>query len=244
MLRYPEKFSINGKTGKEKGIKLTEFTAMLNMDMVGRMRENKLMAVGTATGDKFKAMIESAAKGMELKVNVEARAAGGSDQMSFHMKKIPAIHFFTGAHKDYHKPTDTAEKINFEGAVKTTNLLAVMVLNYWQKDVKINYIKARMAHPAKGGPRGFGAYLGVIPNYASLDADDGCAIDGVSDNSPAEDAGLKGDDVIIAWGKTKIKNLRDLTDALRSSKPGQKVKLTVKRKGKEINLTAKIGTRG
>lgn len=239
MVKHPNETTIDG----ESGIELSQISAMLNMDMVGRMKDKTLLCVGTGSGDRFDELIKKSAEGLDLKANVQGRSAGGSDHMSFQAKKIPAVHFYTGVHKDYHKPSDTAEKVNVEGAVQTCFLLAGIVQNYWQDATPIKFNTVRMAHPAAGGPRGSGAYLGVLPNYASLEAEDGCAIDGVSDGSPAAQAGLKADDVIVGWNKRTIKNLYDLTAAIRESKAGDEVNVKVKRDGKEIEIKVKLGTR-
>ncbi|MEX2214717.1 MAG: M28 family peptidase [Phycisphaeraceae bacterium] len=227
----------------ELGIKHEQIVAMINLDMVGRMQENKLFAMGVGSGDKLEGVLKEAVKNMNLKLDMSANAAGGSDHQSFHAKNIPAIHFFTGVHRDYHKPSDTADKVNFEGGVKTVDLCTRIGAALWTSKEPIKYVQVRMAHAGAGGPRGSGAFLGIVPNYASIDAEDGCAIDGTSDGSPAAAAGLKADDVITAWDKTPVKNLRDLTAVLGASKPGQEIKLKIKRDGKEMELKVTLGTR-
>jgi len=235
MLRKPE----------ELGLKLEQMSVMLNMDMTGRMEGNKLVASGAGSGDRFEPIIQAIAKEINLHVATDTAGMGigGSDHQSFHAKSIPAVHFFTGIHPDYHKPSDTADKVNSEGGTKVVDLVTGMTLKLWDGSEKIAFQKVRMAHPAAGGPRGSGAYLGIVPNYASLDAETGCAIDGTSAGSPAEAAGLKPDDVIIAWDKTPVKNLRDLTAVIAAAKPGQEVTLKVKRAEKEADIKVKLGTR-
>jgi hypothetical protein len=234
MLRKPE----------ELGIKLEQMVAMLNMDMTGRMEGNKLIASGSGSGDKFEAMIQAAAKDLNIHIASDGgMGIGGSDHQSFHAKSIPAVHFFTGIHVDYHKPSDTADKINSEGGTKTVDLVCKIAQQLWGSQDKIAFQKVRVTHAASGGPRGGGAFLGIVPNYASIDADDGCVIDGTSAGSPAEAAGLKGDDVITAWDKKPVKNLRDLTAMIGESKPGQEITMKVIRAKKEVEIKVKLGTR-
>ena len=228
---------------EELGIKHEQIVAMINLDMIGRMQENRLFAMGVGSGDKLEGILKEAVQGMDLDLDMKGSAAGGSDHQSFHAKKIPAIHFFTGVHRDYHKPSDTAEKVNNEGGAKTVELCTRIGALLWTSKEPIEYVQVRMAHPAAGGPRGSGAYLGIVPNYASAEATDGCVIDGTSDGSPAAAAGLKAEDIITAWDKKPIKNLYDLTDALRESKAGQEITLTIKRDGKEMKLKVTLGTR-
>ena len=234
MLRKPE----------ELGLKLEQMAVMLNMDMTGRMEGNKLIASGGGSGEKFDEIIVEAAKPLNVHiVSSGGMGIGGSDHQSFHAKNIPAVHFFTGIHSDYHKPSDTADKINIEGGTKTAELVSAITLKLWGNPERVKFVTVRMAHPAAGGPRGSGAYLGIVPNYASLDAEDGCLIDGTSNGSPAAAAGLKSDDVITMWDKKPVKNLRDLTEMIAQSKAGQEITLKVKRAGKEQEIKVKLGTR-
>ncbi len=225
-------------------IKQEQIVAMLNLDMIGRMKDDKVVGVGVGSGDKFEPWVKEAETLAGIKISTSGGdGIGGSDHQSFHTRGIPAIHFFTGVHPDYHKPSDTAEKINVEGGVKVCEATIAIARKMWHSSDKIAFQKVRMAHPAAGGPRGGGAYLGIVPNYASLDADTGCAIDGTSPGSPAEAAGMKTDDVITAWDDKPVKNLKDLTGLIGAAKPGQEVKVKVKRGDKEVELKVKLGTR-
>lgn len=234
MLRKPE----------ELGIKLEQMVVMLNLDMTGRMEGNKLIASGSGSGDQFEALMSEISKPLNLNVVSSAgMGIGGSDHQSFHAKSIPAVHFFTGIHPDYHKPTDTADKINHEGGTKVAHLVSGMTLKMWDKTERMKFQTVRMAHPAAGGPRGGGAYLGIVPNYASMEATDGCLIDGTSNGSPAEKAGLKPDDKITSWNGKPVKNLHDLTALLAQSKAGDDIKVGLKRAGKDTEIQVKLGTR-
>lgn len=235
MLRKPE----------EMGIKLEQIDFMLNMDMTGRMNGNKLIASGSGSGEQFEAIMAQAAKPLNLHVaSSSGMGIGGSDHQSFHAKSIPAVHFFTGIHPDYHKPSDTADKINVEGGVKSAHLVTSIVMSQWGASERIKFQAVRMAHPAAGGPRGGGAYLGIVPNYASMDATDGCLIDGTSNGSPAAAAGLKPDDKITSWNGKAVKNLQDLTNMLRDSKAGDEITVGLQRSGKPVEIKIKLGTRG
>ena len=225
-------------------IKQEQIVAMLNLDMIGRMKDDKVVGVGVGSGDKFEPWVKEAETIAGIKITTSGGdGIGGSDHQSFHARGVPAIHFFTGVHPDYHKPSDTSEKINVEGGVKVCEATIAIARKMWHSADKIAFQKVRMAHPAAGGPRGGGAYLGIVPNYASLDADTGCAIDGTSPGSPAEAAGMKTDDVIVGWDDKPVKNLKDLTALIAASKPGQEVKVKVKRADNEVELKVKLGTR-
>ncbi len=228
----------------ELGVKLEQMVVMLNLDMTGRMEGNKLIASGSGSGDQFEALIKEVSTPLNLNVVSSAgMGIGGSDHQSFHARSIPAVHFFTGIHPDYHKPTDTADKINFEGGTKTAHLVSGMTLKLWDRTERMKFQAVRMAHPAAGGPRGGGAYLGIVPNYASMEATDGCLIDGTSNGSPAEKAGLKPDDKITAWNGKPVKNLHDLTALLAQSKAGDEISVGLKREGKDAEIKVKLGTR-
>lgn len=218
--------------------------AMLNLDMVGRMDDRKLFVLGLGSGGgDWAGMITDAVKNAGLKPVTQQRAHGSSDHASFYRVNVPALQFFTGTHGDYHRPSDTADKINADGAVKIVEAVAAIAHQLATQPQRIAFDadgarEAGAMHTAFGG-----AFLGVMPDYATLDGDRGCGITGVTPGSPAEKAGLKADDLIIAWNQKKIGNVYNLTQALAKAKPDEKVTLTVKRDGNEVKIPVTLGRR-
>jgi hypothetical protein len=222
--------------------------AMLNMDMIGRMRDDQVLVLGVGSGDRWQAMLDAASAGTGLDIRQDPVAFGASDDFSFYNNKVPVLHFFTGTHADYHQPTDTVEKINPIGGVRVTHLIDRIIQKLADHNESIAFVPdAGGVHPrgmgssAEGGPAT--AYLGVVPDYATLYGNDGCALSGVTPNSPAEAAGLRGGDVIVQWNETPVKNVYGLTEVLRASSPGQTVTIVVRRNGDSVELHATLGRR-
>ncbi|MGH7873874.1 MAG: M20/M25/M40 family metallo-hydrolase [Candidatus Binatia bacterium] len=218
--------------------------AMLNLDMVGRLRDDRLTVFGTHSGENLSTVVNSAARALGLEV-VESDSVGSSDHMSFYNKKIPVLHFFTGTHADYHRPTDTWEKLNIEGMARVSDLVLSSTLAIADAKGAMNFISLP-SRPSSGlSSERLGAdipYLGSIPDYG-VNAD-GVSVAGVSENSPAAGAGLRPGDVIIQVAEKKIQNIEDLTEALRSRKPGDEVEIMVLRAGHPLTLKATLRARG
>ncbi|PYS63137.1 MAG: hypothetical protein DMF76_07390, partial [Acidobacteria bacterium] len=159
---------------------------------------------------------------------------GPSDHSSFYAKQIPVLFFWTGNHEDYHKPSDTAEKINYEGEARVVSFVVRVVRDIDQSDKRPTYTVAKSE--SQGRTMGFRVYLGTIPNYA--DSNDGLKLDGVRDDSPASKAGLKAGDKIVKMAGREVKNVYDYTYALGEMKAGQQYEVEIVR-GSE-RLTFKI----
>jgi Peptidase family M28/PDZ domain/PA domain len=228
----------------ELGIKQEQIVAMINMDMIGRLKDDALLVMGVGTGKGLEEKVKAAAEGSGLKLKLSGGASGASDHASFYLIKVPAVHFFTGTHADYHRPSDTADKINAKGAVRVLNVVANLAESLWQDPNRIAFVAEEAQ--AHGGTAAFasgGAYLGIIPDYNTVDGTQGCGLDGVSPGSPAEKAGLQGGDLIVGWNGKPMGNVRDLAVFLANSKPKDKVKIKVKRKEKVIELEVELGSR-
>jgi S1-C subfamily serine protease len=165
--------------------------------------------------------------------------------MSFALKKIPVLFLHTGQHADYHRPTDDADKVNYDGIEKVVDF-ARRVTEKLLTQPREQYVAADDAHsgfgPASGSGSGggFRASLGVVPDYGA-EGVKGVRISGTSPGSPAEKAGLKEGDVIVQWGETKLASVYDLTEQLTKAKPGTVVKLGVERGGERVELEATLG---
>ena len=234
---------------------LLKTVAMINMDMVGRLNENRLTIGGIGTADEWNTMMvktnvnplalvkltnypQSTTNDSPIKFNLQLSedGFGPSDHSSFYAQKIPVLFFFTGTHNDYHKPTDTAEKINYGGLLKITNFVEEIVRAVDANPTKPTYAVARSSGTT-GGRMGFNVSLGTIPNYAD-GAGDGLLLDGVRDDSPAAKSGIKAGDKIIKLAGKDVRNVSDYTFILGELKAETEYEIIVRR-GAE-NLTLKI----
>ncbi|MCK6458431.1 MAG: M28 family peptidase [Planctomycetes bacterium] len=214
-------------------------TAMVNLDTVGRLGGKKLTLLGTGTAEEWKHI----AMGVGHVTGVEAvcipQDPGGSDQVSFHEAGIPAIQLFTGAHEDYHRPTDDVEKVDGDGLVKVATFLRETVVYLAERDRPLT--KAGAA-PAKGpGGEGRKVLLGATPDFAFEGP--GVRVESVVAGSPAEKAGVKAGDILLAIGDKELKTLRDLSEALKAHAAGDVVKLRLKRGAEELTLEATLVAR-
>ena len=211
---------------------LKDTIAMFNMDMVGRLRNDKLIVYGTGTAPRWKPLLEDLGKKHGFDLAYKPEGEGPSDHQEFFLKKIPVLHFFTDTHRDYHRPSDDWDKINVPGMSRVVDLLEDIVQKTLDTKDRPEYIAVKGAATiGRGGSR---PYFGSIPDFGSEAA--GYAISGVSPGSPADKGGLKGGDVIVQMGKQKIGSLDDFDLALRDFNAGDQVEVTVLREGKKVNL--------
>jgi len=226
-------------------VPLDHIKAMINLDMVGAMKDDKLVALGAESAPEWKALIDKL--GTELKLNVSSGGDGygPSDQTSFYAKQIPVLHFFTGSHERYHTPDDDADAINFQGAERTAELTSRVAATLARGEVTPTYARSTAAPPMQGDSRGYGAYLGTVPDFTAMEATGGgVKLADVRTGGPADKAGIKGGDVIVDMGGTRIENLYDMTYALQDHKPGETIDVVVLRNGERVTLHATLGTRG
>jgi Peptidase family M28/PDZ domain/PA domain len=221
---------------------LSSTKAMVNLDMVGRLRDNRLTVFGTRSAKDLSGIVMEEAQKLGLQVT-ESEGIGNSDHMSFYNKKIPALHFFTGLHADYHRPGDTWEKLNIEGMARITELVRGVAEKIANRKEPMSFVSLPSRPPATGSEsRGYGAYLGSIPDFGATR--EGVRLAGVQDGSPAALAGLREGDIIVKLAEIKIQNLEDLTEALRSKKPGDSVDITLLRNSQHFTVKATLRARG
>jgi hypothetical protein len=216
---------------------------MLNLDMVGRVRNEVLSVGGTMTAPSFKDLLKKADDDSPLELKEFSKGGfGPSDHMTFAMKKVPVLFFWSGTHGDYHRPTDDADKVNFDGIEQVVKL-STEIVDALLTHPREQYVAAN-DHAMSPGSSSSGSHvtLGVVPDYGT-DADRGVRISGTVPGSPAEKAGLKEGDVIVKWDDTDIATIYTLIDVLRAGKPGQKVKLVILRGGKNVELEATLAER-
>jgi hypothetical protein len=207
--------------------------AMINADMVGRMNEDHLVIDGVGTSPGWKPLVDEAAKGLGLNLAFGAEGFGASDHASFTAVRVPVAFLFTGAHPDYHKPSDTADKINAVGEARIVTLAARLALALAQAPSRLTFVDAP-ADPHRGMRGGFKVSLGTIPDYAFNGK--GVRLDGVRPDAPAARAGLARGDVIVKVGPHEIGNIHDYMFALGELEAGKKVVIEVERDGKRVPL--------
>jgi len=208
---------------------LTNTVGMINMDMIGRMKDRKLIIGGVGTAKEWRGLIEPE-KSFELTLNEDG--FGPSDHSSFYGKQVPVLFFWTGTHNDYHKPSDTWDKINYNDEAKILGFVARIVRDIDGADKRLTYTTAKSDPAPRAG--GFRVYLGTIPNYA--DSNVGLLIDGVREDSPAAKAGLKAGDRIVKIADRDVKNVYDYTYALGEMKAGQEYVFEVMRGIEKLTL--------
>ena len=222
---------------------LSSTRAMLNLDMVGRLRDSRLTVFGTRSAKELGGIVLEEARKLGLQVT-ESDGVGRSDHMSFYNSKIPVLHFFTGSHPDYHRPGDTWEKLNIEGMAQVTELVGGVARTLANNPEPMNFASLPSRPPGREDSErgGYGPYLGSIPDFGG--SDNGVRLAGVSEGSPAAFAGLQEGDVIIKLAEMEIQNLEDLTAALRSKKPGDSVEIVVLRNSQPLTVKATLRARG
>ena len=228
-------------TGEEKGLwgsnyfvknstlSNSEMNFMINMDMVGRLDSNNRLAIyGIGTSPVFKPILDSC-NTWGFKSKFDSSGVGPSDHTSFYLADVPVLHFFTGQHKDYHKPTDDTEFINFKGIVKVADYIESVVLSLNKFDT-IPFTKTK---ETSNKARAFKVTLGVIPDYLYDGA--GMRIDGIKQERPAQIAGIEKGDVVVKMGEFEVKNMTDYMNCLSKFEKGITVIVQVKRGESVLN---------
>jgi aminopeptidase YwaD len=224
---------------KEPPVPLARIVAMINMDMIGRLRNDALTVIGTGTSPAWEAILKAADAPIGLRLQENASGFGASDQTSFYARDIPVLFFFTGVHAEYHTPADTWEKINPEGEAKVLALVEEVARRIADAPQRPKFVRADTGGPQMASAS-FNVYLGTMPDYSATA--EGVTLTGVREGSPAEKAGLKGGDIIIRFGGKAIKNVYDYTFALRDARAGVPVNVTVRR-GSETRVLRVVPAR-
>lgn len=221
------------------GLKMADLNVMLNMDMVGRLRGNVLNVFGTESAEEWKTLVPAACeKGLFL-CTLTGDGYGPSDHSPFYAAGVPVLHFFTGTHEDYHKPSDDADKVNAAGGVRVAALVADLALQAAQAPQRLTY-KSAPAPSTGGDTRSFGASLGTVPDYAG-DGRPGVLLANVRPGSAAEKAGMKRGDLLVELSGKPVRDIHDLMYVLQRSKPGEKTTAVVERDGQKVTLDVAFG---
>ncbi|MBW7934305.1 MAG: M20/M25/M40 family metallo-hydrolase [Gemmatimonadaceae bacterium] len=217
--------------------------AMVNLDMVGRLRNDKLIVYGVQTAPELKAIVDSANIAPKLAIAAVGDGEGPSDHAAFYRKDLPVLHLFTDLHDDYHTANDLPDRLNYDGMVRVADFTERVVRALADRPQRLTFTKVQTAAANRPSSRaGTGVYLGSVPDMAAGDVK-GMPLSGVRPGSPAEQGGLKAGDIIIKFGGKEITNIYDYTDALGAHKPGDVVEVVVKRGTTEVTLKVTLGQR-
>lgn len=215
---------------------LQDAVAMINMDMIGRIREGKVYLGGSGTGSTFDQMLKRVQAPASLHIEISEKTGyGSSDHTSFTTKQVPVLFFFSGLHGDYHKPSDTADKIDAPDAATLLDYVADVTEYLEKTDPRPKFVHVTETEPSAtsgGGGSGYGPNFGSIPDFN--EPPKGVRFADVKEGSPAAKAGLKAGDILIEFDGKEIGNLYDFTYALRAHKPGDLVLVKVLRGGQTI----------
>ena len=202
--------------------------AMLNMDMVGRLRNNRVSVLGSESAEEWASIVPPLCGALGLGCQLGGDGYGPSDQTPFYAAGVPVLHFFTGAHEDYHRPSDDAALINAAGGVRIANLVAEIALELTSVE-GLTYAEAQAPAPV-GDVRGYGASLGTIPDYTGAPDDrPGMLLSGVRPGGPADQAGLQRGDRIVELSDREVRDIYDLMYILREARPGEASTVVVER---------------
>ncbi len=226
---------------KSKLFDKLNIVAMINMDMIGRLVDNKLVIYGTGTSSIWDNILDSLNHPYNFVITKTPDGFGPSDHSSFYAKNIPVLHFFSGTHKDYHSPTDDYDKINSAGEVLIADLVYDVAMDIDRMSVKPDFIKVVTNNNENRSMGSVKVYVGTIPDYSSTA--EGMKLAGVKEGSPAEKGGLQAEDIIIKFGSKDVKNIYDYMYAMGEFKPGEEAEIVVLRGNEQVTLKVVLGTR-
>jgi hypothetical protein len=216
---------------KEPLFPLEKTVAMINMDMVGRLVDDKLVVYGTGTAEGFDSLVDRLNEKYNFKITKNESGYGPSDHTSFYAKGIPVMHLFTGTHRDYHRPSDDYDKINVEGMREEVDLVEDIVQEIAVNPERPKYLETKRPRTAN---RGKWPYFGSVPDYASEAK--GLALQDVAKDGPAAKAGLKAGDVIVQFGEREVTGIEDFAAALSQHKGGDRVQVKFLRDGQTMTV--------
>ncbi|HEX5829790.1 MAG TPA: M28 family peptidase [Gemmatimonadaceae bacterium] len=225
-------------------VPLDSVQAMVNFDMVGRLRDDRLVVYGTSTARELPALLDSA-NGQALVLAKVGDGFGPSDHSSFFAQGIPVLHFFTDLHGDYHRATDDADRIAYAGLRRVVDYAEEVARRLANHPRRLAVVRDSVRPTATATTRSGGSrvYLGSIPDMAAPDGVKGLRLTGITPGSPADKAGLQAGDVVVEFGGIPVTDLYTYTDALRSHAPGDIVTVVVMRGGERKAFSVTLGRR-
>ena len=216
-------------------VPLEKVAAYVNFDMVGRLRENKLILQGVGSSSVWTKLIEKRNVPIGFNLTLQEDPYLPTDVTAFYPKEVPVLSFFTGGHEDYNRPTDDPDTLNYTGIERIARLAHGIVSDLSSADERPAYVRVERSQSEEGSRDTLRAYLGTIPDYTTEGT--GVKLSGVRAEGPADKAGLKGGDVIVEFGGQEITNIYDYTYALDAVKIGEPIEVVVLRDGKRVKLT-------
>ncbi len=222
------------------GLKMDELVTMINLDMIGRLRDNRVSALGAGSAEEWAEILPPICEQAAVGCALGGDGYGPSDQTPFYAAGVPVLHFFTGAHSDYHKPSDDAWTINAAGAARIASLTADVALAVSGREQGLTYKAAKAPEP-QGDARSYGASLGTIPDYAADDVV-GVKLAGTRPGGPADQAGFQRGDILVELAGHEVRDIHDFMFVLRQSKPDETVSAVVERGGERVELEVTFGT--
>jgi hypothetical protein len=224
-------------------VPLEKVRAMLNFDMVGRMRDDRLIVYGALTAQEMNDIITRANAVAPLNVTATGDGFGASDHSSFYARNMPVLHFFTNVHDDYHKASDDVDKVNAGGMARVVGLAERILRDIADRDAPLTFVRAVAAAPTTSSREGTAVYLGSIPDMGAVEVA-GVRLTGVRAESPADKAGMKPGDIIVEFDGKPVKDLQSYSDALYGKKPGDVVDVVVVRGTERMTMKVTLGRRG
>jgi len=225
----------------EKRYPVSSVTGMINLDTVGRLGKGKLIILGAASAKEWGTLFQEAAKPLKLEIAESTQDLDSSDQKSFHEAGVPAVQLFTGPHLDYHRPTDTADKIDGKGLVKIAMLTRTVAFTLANLQAPLTRTITAAPGVASGPRMDRKVTIGVIPDFTYNEQ--GVRLGGTQPGGPAEAAGMKQGDIIIEAGNAPISELKDLSDVLKKKQPGDRLPIRFLRKGREMKTELEVRER-
>ena len=221
------------------GLAIGELAGMLNLDMVGRLRNNRLSVLGGESAEEWEQVVDPACERARVACELSGEGYGPSDHMPFYAAGVPVLHFFTGVHEDYHKPSDDPPEINAAGGAQVAAVVADVAVGLAGRPERLTY-KAAPPPAGQGDVRSYGASLGMVPDYAG-DGRAGVLLSGVRPGSAADKAGLQRGDLLVGLAGSPVRDIHDLMYQLRKAKPGDAAVAVVERDGKRLELPVTFG---
>ncbi|HUF31126.1 MAG TPA: M28 family peptidase, partial [Gemmatimonadaceae bacterium] len=224
-------------------VPIENVVAMINFDMVGRLREDRLIVYGVSTAEEMPMLLDSANIAPRLDLRTVGDGFGPSDHSSFYAKGIPVLHMFTDLHDEYHRATDDVETLSIDGMAKVAKYAERVTRRIADREDRLTPVRNAQPVLSVSSGSASGTWFGSIPDMVASE-EAGVRLTGVSPGSPADQAGVRAGDVLVEFGGQAVGDLYQFTDALRARQPGDTVRVVVRRDGQPLSFTAVLGTRG